>query len=64
MSGLRSIRRVSRHMELLQLLITHPNEGRAAMQALGVEPHALTQKEEKRFINEIKGRVNGSVNSR
>ena len=60
---LRSNKKIKRHMELLELLILNPIEGRAAAEALGVgslTPPELTQRQEKRLINAIKERVNGS----
>jgi hypothetical protein len=59
----RTIRRVKRHTELLRLMLVHPNESRAAMEALGVDGVLLSQKEERKLFNEIKGRVNGSDHS-
>lgn len=64
---LRSTRRVKRHAELLELLITYPNEGRLAVQELGVGTKTgpqLTHREEKQLIRTIKERVNGATDSR
>lgn len=66
MSMLRSNKRVARHAELLELLIMHPEEGKAAAEELGVgnlTPPEITQKQEKRLINAIRERVNGSDHS-
>jgi hypothetical protein len=58
----RSIKRVRRHTELLKLMLIHPNESKAAMEALGVNSQ-LSQKQERKLFHEIKGRVNGSDHS-
>lgn len=64
--GLRSIKKLNRHQELLELLILYPNEGREACFAMGLTtetPAAITVNQEKELIRLIKEKINGSDHS-
>jgi hypothetical protein len=66
MAMLRSNKKISRHQDLLSLLILYPDEGYEAALAMGLTTETLpdlTVSQEKQLIRDIKERINGSDHS-